>query len=45
VEAKRHESKRNDAQQYPSEGLAQQEQERASEALNLSGIVMEAGLH
>jgi len=45
MEAERHESQSDDAQQYPSEGLTQEELERASEALDLARVVVEAGLH
>src|SRR4029077_19183844 len=44
MEAQRHESQSNQAQQDASEGLAKQEQECASEALGPAGVVIDACL-
>ena len=44
MQAQRHEPQNDDAQYDPSEGLTEQVEECASEALDLGGVVVDAGL-
>src|ERR1700680_2355653 len=44
VQSQRHESERDDADEYVSVGLVEQKEERAAEALDLARIVVDAGL-